>query len=1005
MKFHPQLTSPRALILGVISLLLCPVAQATEFSIEKTERLGDRLNEIASVPPTDSGAQATLPTQNIYFPGTYWLVPSEIPAQQEQKEALIRALAELRNTGLDSYQRQGLSDLIQKLPVTGRVLLNQQDPRLLQANPKQNPILEPGQTLGVVTDIHTVSVIREDGTICTLQHRPGVYAQHYVSICHPDDKVSDVAWVIQPDGQIQKVGLSIWNQTSQNQPAPGSWIWSPSRLKLSQELVNKLPYLNKIGLSEEFSQQFASFIATQGPSGRPEFEQIIPSDRSYVDGPVTIAQSQLNTPIEYATLANDAGEIGLLQTPTARMMPAGSALFNYSNTSPYSNFNFMFQPFDRLEAGFRYTKISNVLYGPQSLSGNQSYTDKSIDAKFKLNYESAYLPEIALGMRDLVGTGLFSSEYLVANKRTGNFDWSLGIGWGYLGSRGDIKNPFSLLGSQWNSRAAFSGEGGNFSFGNYFHGTSAIFGGVQYQTPIHQLVLKAELDGNNYQSEPFSDNQVQRLPLNFAAVYQWQDAYLSVGLERGNTAMISLTFHGRLDQLSTPKVSEIPAIKVQVKSIGEMTMPPASLTGTMTDNSPSIDAAVKTQSLDLNSTINDLEMQTGWHVKEIRQQKETWIVSFHNTTGIYLNDRIDRGIAVLHRDAPLSIQRFVLRHQNAGLKTVQQVVNRKRWMQAQTQALPPSLKKEAEIKVGNFDAIDEKIDSSDNTQSEVLVTQGEKRLETNYGLGIQQSVGGPDAFVLFALMANASATYHLWDGAWISGTTSLRLVDNYGKFTYDAPSNLPRVRTYVREYLTSSAITIPNLQATQVAQVGNSNFFSAYGGILEFMYGGVGGEWLYRPVGSRLAVGVDINEVKQRDFEQNFNFRDYSVMTGHLTTYWDTGVENILVKASVGQYLAGDQGGTLDVSRIFDNGVKIGAYATRTNVSAAQFGEGSFDKGIYVSIPFDAFFTKNSSSRADFIWQPLYRDGGAKLNRQVELYNQTSLRDYRAFQFGPPNPY
>lgn len=271
-------------------------------------------------------------------------------------------------------------------------------------------------------------------------------------------------------------------------------------------------------------------------------------------------------------------------------------------------------------------------------------------------------------------------------------------------------------------------------------------------------------------------------------------------------------------------------------------------------------------------------------------------------------------------------------------------------------------------------------------------------------LAYQQLVGGPDAFILFALSAQLNASVELWKGAWVSGTGSLRLIDNFGKFSYDAPSNLPRVRTYVREYLTTSAFTIPNLQITQVAQYGDNNFLSAYGGLLEFMYAGVGGEWLYRPRNSKIAVGVDVNQVTQRAFEQNFSLQDYHVTTGHLTTYWDTNWNQLLVKASVGQYLAGDKGYTLDISRVFDNGLKIGGYFTKTNVSAEQFGEGSFDKGIYVSLPFDAFFSKYSGSTATFMYQPLYRDGGAKLYRKYQLFDMTTQRDRNALVFGPPAP-
>ena len=53
----------------------------------------------------------------------------------------------------------------------------------------------------------------------------------------------------------------------------------------------------------------------------------------------------------------------------------------------------------------------------------------------------------------------------------------------------------------------------------------------------------------------------------------------------------------------------------------------------------------------------------------------------------------------------------------------------------------------------------------------------------------------------------------------------------------------------------------------------------------------------------------------------------------------------------MGRYLAGDDGITIDFSKRFKNGFKLGAFATFTDVSSEDFGEGSFDKGIYVAIP------------------------------------------------------
>jgi hypothetical protein len=148
-------------------------------------------------------------------------------------------------------------------------------------------------------------------------------------------------------------------------------------------------------------------------------------------------------------------------------------------------------------------------------------------------------------------------------------------------------------------------------------------------------------------------------------------------------------------------------------------------------------------------------------------------------------------------------------------------------------------------------------------------------------------------------------------------------------------------------------------------------------------------------------VGVDINKVRQRAFEQDFDLQNYEVNTGHITAYVDTGVEDILATISVGQYLAGDKGITVDFSREFNNGVRMGAFATRTNVSAEDFGEGSFDKGIYMTVPFSAFFTKSIPGDANFLWRPLTRDGGAKLNRGFSLYGQTEVRNPKTLEYRP----
>lgn len=162
------------------------------------------------------------------------------------------------------------------------------------------------------------------------------------------------------------------------------------------------------------------------------------------------------------------------------------------------------------------------------------------------------------------------------------------------------------------------------------------------------------------------------------------------------------------------------------------------------------------------------------------------------------------------------------------------------------------------------------------------------------------------------------------------------------------------------------------------------------------MFAGVGGEILYRAPGSRFALGLDVNAVQQRGFPQDFTLRDYQVLTGHLSAYFQV-YDDIRLTVRGGRYLAGDEGVTWDIAREFANGVRFGAYATFTNVSAEVFGEGSFDKGIYITLPLDRLFVRSTLRKANIVWAPLTRDGGAILKRNQTLIDLTERLDGKHF--------
>ena len=230
----------------------------------------------------------------------------------------------------------------------------------------------------------------------------------------------------------------------------------------------------------------------------------------------------------------------------------------------------------------------------------------------------------------------------------------------------------------------------------------------------------------------------------------------------------------------------------------------------------------------------------------------------------------------------------------------------------------------------------------------------------------------------------------------LNGTAKVTLLENFDKFNYTVDAQqtpLPRVRTYMREYVTGSTLSMENLYLQWQDQLLPDVYAQAYGGYLETMFGGVGGEVLYRPVDSNLAIGFDVNYVRQRSYENEFDFFDYKTFTGHVNIYWKPEfLPDTQLTFNIGQFLAKDKGVNVDFAKRFDSGIVVGAYAAFTNVSSEEYGEGSFTKGFYLSIPFDLFSLRPSKGRGRLPWVPIARDGGQPLNRPSMLIDATEQR-------------
>ncbi|WP_312690460.1 YjbH domain-containing protein [Kosakonia sp.] len=660
---------------------------------------------------------------------------------------------------------------------------------------------------------------------------------------------------------------------------------------------------------------------------------------------------------------SDFGGVGLLQTPTARVAPEGELSLNYRDNDQYRFYSASVQLLPWLETTLRYTDVRTRKYSSvEAFSGDQSYKDKAFDLKVRLWEESYWLPQVAVGARDVGGTGLFDGEYLVANKNWGPLDFSLGIGWGYLGTSGNIKNPLCTYDAKFCTRDNSNKAAGSTDTSQMFRGPASLFGGVEYQTPWHPLRLKLEYEGNNYQQD-YAGKLPQRSNFNVGAIYRVTDwADINLSYERGNTWMFGFTLRNNFNNLR-PTYRDNPRPRYQ----------------------PQPQDAILQHSVVANQ-LTLLKYNAGLADPKIQVQGDTLYVTGEQVKYRNTQEGIERANRIIMNDLP------------DGIRTIRVTQNRLNLPQVTTETDVASLKGHLEGETLGHDTVlaQKRVTPivPENTE------QGWYMDKASFGFHIDpvlnQSLGGPEGFYMYQIGVMATADWWLTDHLLTTGSLFANLANNYDKFNYTNPprdSALPRVRTRVREYVQND-VYVNNMQANYFQYLGNDIYGQVYAGYLETMYGGAGAELLWRPVDSNWAFGIDANYVKQRDWrsaQDMMKFTDYSAKTGHFTTYWTPWfAQDVLVKASVGQYLAGDKGGTLDISKHFDSGVVVGAYATLTNVSAAQYGEGDFTKGVYISVPLDLFSTGATRSRAGIGWTPLTRDGGQKLGRKFELYNMTT---------------
>ena len=656
-------------------------------------------------------------------------------------------------------------------------------------------------------------------------------------------------------------------------------------------------------------------------------------------------------------LASDFGTTGLITLPSAKMQLDGSLTATLSRNEVVDIYNVTFQATPYVEATFRY-----AIFNPREQFGSTDVLrDRSYEVKVSLMKEGAKLPALAIGVRDLLGTGVWSGEYLVATKGWKLIEATMGLGWGRYAGRGGFSNPLSILSENFEDRpTGFIGEEvGGFSTKAFFRGPVGIFGGLKVSVPRVPLKFAVEYSSDIYQREARFGSIGDSSPVNIGMEWTFKEGVMLAAAYQ-QKQFLSLTLKAALDAKNKPK-RQYERFYSSADQLGRVEAP------------EQIDLAKWYDKLLFDAERSGLRV----HAAHFRPGDDQISFTLSNDRYALWADALNQFYVLSEIHLPENFERIAIAPLEDNLAGSSVLYDRSQISEkAKLVGVPPrkvTQRQVERVRVQPALSLDRPI---------YRTNFGYPRLALGADLAMRVQLMDPNEPLKHQLYVKGtgrlaiSEAFNIWSAV---------TVDISNDFNTVRPSNsvLPRVRSEINQYLTQGRNGVDTMFGEYRQSFDSEIHLRAYIGILEEMFGGIGAELLFEPFAARWALGINLNWVRQRDFDKRFGFQDFQVLTGHASLFYASPFYNFDFGLHIGRYLAADKGYTVEARRTFDNGFAIGAFFTRTNVSSEDFGEGSFDKGMFFSMPYSFFIKGNNRSKYNTVVRAIERDGGRRLEGAV----------------------